>query len=480
MSDPAARPLYETIADALAERIARGDPASGERLPSVRALMRLHRVGLATAARALVELEARGLAEARPRSGFFVTKVAARPDDAPRPTATAATPRPVEIDRLIATLFRAAADRPVVALGAAEIDVDLLPRAELAAATARVVRREGGRAIGYAPADGDPDLRRAVARRMNARGCDVAASDVVITAGESDAMGLALRALTRPGDTVAIESPTYFGILQWLEAAGLEAVEIATDPVEGIDVAALDRVAAERPLAAVVLNPTFHNPFGSAMPPERMAALIEVARRRDLAIVEDDVYGELHFGARRRPLESFDPDGRVIYCSSFSKTLVPGFRIGWCLPGRHAEAFARARPARNFGQPALTQMVLAEYLIGRRHDRHLDALRALFRAQRERIRELVLTHFPPGTRISRPEGGYVYWIEVPPPFAALALHAAAAREGISIAPGPLFSPSGRFEGAFRLSLGRRLDARVEAAIRRLGRLATEAATDHSS
>jgi len=507
---PPSEPRYREIARRLAREIEAGVHAVGARLPSVRALVATHGVSVTTAARVLVELEAEGWAEARPRSGFYVADRAAS-RDAPCRTATVADPAPVDVNRLIGEIFRAgsvaSAGRPMLALGAAELDERLLPHGELAAATRHVLREEGAALLAYGAPAGEPALRRRIAALMARRGVSVVPDDIVVTAGEGDAMGTALAAVAASAgqgaggssasaercsapspsaerlsasfpsaercSAVAVESPCFFGILQWIERLGLRAVTIATDPRRGIDLDELERVAAEVPLVAVALNPTFHNPFGFAMPPARMERLLAIAARFDLAVIEDDVYGELHHGLGPvRPLKAFDRDGRVIYCSSFSKTLAPGHRVGWCVPGRAMAAFARARAPQTAGIGTLPQLALARFLEGRGFGRHLAGLRALFAEQRPRVRALVLEHFPPGTRISDPAGGFVFWVEVPPPFEALAFHRAALAEGISIAPGAIFSPGGGgFATAFRLSVGRRLDGEVADGIRRLGRLA---------
>lgn len=464
---------YEAIAQQIAAQIIAKFYREGDRLPSVRTIMTTNGVSLTTASRALVELENMGYAEARPRSGFYVRirRSEVPSATAPRPTATSQVPREVNVNSLITRLFKAAAASELLPLGAAELDEGLLPHKDLAAVLSRTARAHSAQAVAYSPPAGNPELRRRIALMMGHRGVVVSPNDVVVTAGASEAVGAALRAATRRGDTVAVESPTFFGILQWIERLGLKAVEIATDPRDGISVEELERVARATRIAAVTLNPTFHNPFGCAMPPERMQALADLAAELDLVVIEDDVYGELHFGAQpRRPLKAFDRTGAVIYCSSFSKTLAPGFRIGWCLPGRHGEAVSAVRVTQNYGNNSLSQLALADYLQGRKYGQHLKELRELFAAQRERVRGLVLDAFPAGTRISVPEGGYVFWIEAPPPFEAMRLYHEARAVGISIAPGPIFSPSGGFANAFRISVGRRLTPAVEQGIRRLGGL----------
>lgn len=468
---------YRAIANQIAAHINAGLYGVGDRLPSVRKLQEAHDISATTAMRVLVELEQDGWAEARPRSGFYVRhRAESRSADAPAATKTSPAPSVANVNALIERIFKAnsgaGSERRILPLGAAEVDEALLPHKELAAAVSRTIRDGTAQLLAYGHGAGDPQLRRRLAQLLGDRGLTLVPDDIVVTTGETDALGLALMALTRPGDTVAVESPCFFGILQWIEALGLRAVEIATDPNSGLDLDELERVADAMPVTALALNPTFHNPFGFAMPTDRMQRLLAIAERRGLPIIEDDVYGDLHYGNHhRRPLKSFDLDGWVLYCSSFSKTLAPGFRVGWCIPGRFAEAFERARAPRNAGVATLTQRALAHYLDGRAYRRHLQSLRHLFAAQAGPIRIVVLESFPVGTRISNPEGGFVFWVEVPPPFDAFRFHEAALRDGISTAPGPIFSASGGFTHAFRLSVGRRMTADVESGIRRLGQIA---------
>ncbi|GEO80655.1 aminotransferase-like domain-containing protein [Pararhodospirillum oryzae] len=468
--DAGASYRYQAMTRELIARIEAGHYAEGERLPSVRALMRAHQVSMTTASRVLVELESQGYAFSRERSGFFVQPRPPRTGTTPTTPTPTRTARPavVSMNALVASLFRAQAGEGQLSLGAAELAAELLPTRALTQAMIKVARASGAEGILYGPAGGEPALRHQIARWMGTRGVVVAPEEVWITEGESGAMGAALRALTRPGDLVAVESPTYFGLLRWIEALGLQAVEIATDPRLGVDVEELERVLETLPVAVIAVNPVFHNPFGGTVPPERMQALIRLAARHRVPVIEDDVYGALSFDSHGvAPLRAHDEAGGVLYCSSFSKTVAPGYRVGWCLPGRWAERLALFP----FGGAVLPQRALAVFLAGRAHARHLEGLRALFAGQASRIRALVLEAFPEGTRISDPRGGYVFWVEGPASFDALGFHARARAHGIGIAPGPLFSPTGRFANAFRLSVGRPLTPGVEEAIRTLGRLA---------
>lgn len=464
--------LYRQLADKLLAQIEAGVWLPGQRLPSVRQLMAQEGRSLATVTAALQLLEQQGGVQAQPRSGFYVhPQWRARPPE-PSRTRTGLTRQSPQLSRLAAEVNLAAQWPDLVPLGAAVVHDDLLPGQALQQALAEVARWKRQDCLRYALPPGRPELRRQIVRLMRDWACELTPEQVLITAGETDALDLALRTVTRPGDCVAVESPTYFGILQALEHLGLQALEIATDPRHGLDVDELMRVAQKRRLAAVVLTPNFHNPFGCCMPEAEKARLVAWAAQQQVPLIEDDVFGDLHFGPQRPPpCKAFDAEGWVLTCSSFSKTLAPGYRVGWCVPGRFLEPMLRLQMARNLAAPAPTQLAVAEYLQGRAYGRHLAALRQRFAEQKPRLLAQIARCFPAGTRASDPQGGYLYWLELPQGD-SLALYRQALDTGISLAPGAMFSASGRFDHCLRLSLGLTWSPRVASAIERLGQLAS--------
>lgn len=471
---------YRKVSERLAKAIEVGAYRSGDRLPSIRDLMASEGISQATAIRAMLDLEERGLITSRQRSGFFVkatssTSTAVKTTHEPSiPPATESSPKPnaVNVHHLTQDLFRASRTPKVVALGAADIAKNLMPVAALSSATRQALRGHGAPTWQTPDPHGVPELRRAIARLMALRGMDSSPDDVLITGGETDAMALALRTVTKPGDTVAIESPTFFGILKEIQEAGLKAIEISTHPTTGIDIDDLLWTADNIGFRAVVLNPTFQNPFGCCMELYALRKLTEEMSRRGIPVIEDDVYSDLSFGGKpMRALASSDNMANTIYCSSFSKTISPGLRIGWCIPGRFAPIVKEQLERRPVTTSTLAQITLAEYLRGRRYARHRSQLCALFEQQKSLVRRLIKENFPPGTTATDPSGGYLFWVEVPQPFDAMTFYKAALEKGISIAPGPIFSPSNRFPHAFRLSVGCKLTSEIQRAIQTLGRIA---------
>ena len=465
-------PRYEAIARRFARAVEDGTLAPGEKLPSVRKMRVDEGVSASTVLQALAQLEAAGLVEARPRSGYYVKARAVLP--VPRPS-TPAPHAPTSLDgvsALVAGIYRAAGDPALVHLGTATPAPALLPTRALARAVAAEARRSatGGIDVAYPP--GLHALRRLIAQRAVAAGCQLSEDDLVITSGATEALQLALLAVTSRGDTVAVESPAYYGTLLAVEALGLRVMEVPCHPETGLDVDELARRMLERRVAAVLAVPSFSNPLGSCMPDDAKQRLVELLADRAVPLLEDDVFGDLAFGpARPRPAKAFDRDGTVMYCGSFSKTLAPGFRIGFIAPGRWHDRVEVLKFTTSVATATLPQRAVARFLAEGGYDRHLRALRARLEHNVVRAAAAVAAEFPPGTRVSRPRGGCFLWVEMPPAVNALELHARALEMGVSIAPGHIFSASGAHAGSIRISCGDPWSERVDSAIRLVGRLA---------
>jgi DNA-binding transcriptional MocR family regulator len=296
----------------------------------------------------------------------------------------------------------------------------------------------------------------------------------VITAGETQAMRLALQATCRAGDVVAVESPAYFGVLLQLESLGLRALEIPTDPRAGMDVGALAAAIERYRPAAVVASPTVQNPLGASLSIEAKQALVDLVTRTDTPLIEDDVYGDLGAGDPRPPAcKAFDAAGIVLHCSSVSKTLAPGWRIGWIAAGRFHERVLQARLQESLAGAPLLEAALAEFLSGGDYDRHLRRFRPKIEGAIRAIASRVEASFPKGVRLSRPEAGFLLWVELPSSIDALDVHRRALAEGISVSPGQLFSPQSSFGHHLRLNCANEPTASLLRAIDRIGEICGE-------
>lgn len=460
---------YQALAEELARSIRSGLLKPGDRLPSVRHASASRGISPATVFEAYYLLEARGLVQARPRSGYYVAPAPRRwpaePETASQPDGLS---RPVEISERVFQVLESTRHRDVVPLGSAfpsplHFPLDRLGRALAASAT---TLDPWSTVDDLTP--GNAELRRQIAMRYLIDGTQVVPDDIVICNGALEALNLCLSVLTRPGDTVVVESPCFYAALQALERHGVHALEVATDPRGGIDLQALETAIQRHRPKACWLMTNFQNPLGSAMDGERKRALVDLLNRHQLPLIEDDVYAELYFGTRPPCSRQFDDGGWVLHCSSFSKTLAPGYRIGWVNSPRFAHQLARHKLTASLATCVPVQDALARYLQRGTYDRHLQQLRRNFQRNIEHYTEAIARHFPPATRVSRPTGGYFLWVELPEGTDTLALQRRAADAGISLAPGPIFSAGRSFGNCLRVNCGHPLDARAEDALRMLG------------
>lgn len=465
--------LYQRIAHQLAEDIRRGVYRPGERVPSVRKMSMQLSVSHATVLQAYANLEDQGMIRARPQSGFYVHHT---------PALTAPTPDIAQVERptlvtrssIINQVLSDSRRDGLIPLGAAVPHVDFLPVRALHQQLAKVTRFQSQRAFTYMFSPGYEPLRRQVAIRMRDAGVVIGPDEVVITHGCVDALQMSLRVLTKPGDLIAAESPSYYGLLQLADLLGLKVIEIPCDPDTGLSLEALQLAASQWPIRALVLTARLSNPLGGSMPDTRQKQLLKLAANFDIQIVEDDIYGELMFDPGSiKALKSNDHEGRVIYCSSFSKTISPGVRIGWIVPGRYREEVQRLQTFSTHSACSVTQMGVAAYLENGGYDRHLRFIRHEYRKNLSAFQLAVQRYFPDGTQMTRPTGGFILWVSLPARVNTQQLHVQALDRGISIAPGLIFSNTEQFNHCIRVNCALPWTSEVERALKTLGELAGE-------
>lgn len=473
------QPLYLRLANHYRRAIQTGVLAPDQRMPSVRTLVRTHHVSLSTALQACRLLEDDGLIEARPRSGYFVLKPRRNsipPVNEPDIRQALGTAQYVGIHDRVSDFVAKCEAHPVSANFALAAAVpEAYPMKDLKQAMIRALRQSPQVLVSPVPPQGHPDLRTVLARRALANGINATPDDVIVTHGCIEALNLALRAVARPGDTIAVESPTYFGLLQILESLGMRALEIPTSPQHGLSIEALDLAfQTHGNIRAVVVVPNFQNPLGCVMPDAEKARLVTLCERQQVPLIEDDTYGALNDDDT--PLaatKSWDPTGNVIYCSSLHKTLAPGMRLGWLLGGRWKARIAMLKFAQSRPNEPLAQMAVAEYLGSRAYDRHLARLRRQLKTQREQTAEVIAAHFPRGTRLSMPTGGMLLWLEMPDGRSGLDVFEAALQQGIRVAPGAMFSNGTRYNHFLRISCGQRHTPEIARALVTLARIVGE-------
>ncbi len=477
-----ARSLYRQLAEDLAASIRDGTLKAGERVPSVRELSRDRGLSPATVVHAYEVLEAGGFIETRPRSGFYVSAVWQATSHVPHGPSRVVPPREprttrVDVSELVFQVLESVRDRDVVPLGSAFPSPMLFPFARLARCLSAGARqRDPWSTVDDLP-PGSAELRTQIARRYLRTGSRVLRDEIVVTSGALEGLNLCLQVLTRPGDIVAIESPAFYGCLQAIEALRLRAIEIPTLPGQGADIAALARILDRHPVRACWLMTNFQNPLGALMPEDRKKELVKLLEKHTIPLIEDDVYAELYFGRRPKPAKAFDRSGLVLHCSSFSKCLAPGYRIGWVAAGRFATALQRRKIMSSLSASIPAQDAITLYLREGGYERHLAGLRRALASQQASALDSLSRHLPPGFRVLRPEGGYFLWIELPPGHEAIGIHGRALEAGFSVAPGPLFSAKRQFRNCLRLNYGHEWSPAFDAAVRKLGQILRTATGD---
>lgn len=462
--------LYQQVVDLIALEIDSGALRPGDRLPSLRRMAGNLQVSIPTVKQAYEELERQGRVASRPQSGFYVQvqmrngRVRKIAPDQPGPVAVAC-------QSLIEQVYDGIHRHDVVPLGIANPCMARPAARALHRTMKRVMSRAEERSLSYAPMLGDPGLRRQIAFRYLDMGGAVTPQEVLITNGGQEALALALKSVASAGDVIAVESPTYSGILELIESLGMLALEIETCPSEGVCLDALERSLGRESIRACAFSSSLHNPLGCVTSDEHRARLVEMLEEYRVPLIEDDVYGDLLFDGRRpRPAQFFSRQGLVLTAGSFSKTAAPGYRIGWLMPGRFAARAAKLKRSLSSSSGLLQQLTLSEFMASGEYDRHLKQLRPVLRNHCERMIAAVAAGFPAETRISQPAGGSVLWLELPTGLDSEQLFHQALTHGISISPGQIYSPSSRFRNFIRLSFGHPWGEPLEQALQRLGAL----------
>lgn len=466
-------PLYEGVAGKINFLIEQGALRPGDRVPSIRTLSRQLQVSINTVKEAYNLLEDRCLLEARPQSGYYVR--ARLPELPAEPVVDPPTINPAEVNlsKVYRVVMRDLLDPKLLQLGIAIPNPELLPIQKLNRMLTRETRRFATQSVSYELPPGNLRLRKQIAQRLLLSGCTLSPDQIVITSGCVEAVVLALRALCKPGDAVAIETPVYFNFLQMIQDLGLKALEIPASPRGGISLEALayalDRNAGQVKACIVISN--FNNPLGSRMSDEDKQRLVRMLDERQVPLIEDDIYGDLSFHDDRPSVaKAFDKSGNVLLCSSFSKTVAPGYRVGWIAAGRYQEQIERGKMLVNVATASPTQLAIAEFLANGGYEHHLRSIRRVYARQAAQMSDAIGRSFPEGTRVSRPQGGFVLWVEMPEKIDALTLYEHARLQGITIAPGSIFSIDGRYRNCIRLNAACWTPP-VEVAVETLGRLA---------
>ncbi len=466
---------YAMLADMLEGQIRDGTFRAGDKLPSIRGLHARTGLSISTVYQAFIELEKRGMVLAREKSGYYVKPLLERILPSPKIVRKKPVPRKVTINNLAATLFEAMLTPDVLPLGGAFISESLLPLKDLTGLLKGAPQAELNHNIAtYGHHLGHLGLRRKICQRLAPVCGDVSPDRMVITNGCMEAVSLCLQAVTQPGDTVIVESPTFPWFLQVIEDLNLYALEIPTDCRTGINTAALEQALKRHAVKACLFVPTFNNPMGFTTSDAKKKQLVRLLTDNEIPIIEDDIYGELHFDTMRpAPLKHYDRKRMVLYCGSFSKSLSPGLRVGWTMAGRYHQRVQRLKLNHSIGQPPITQWLAYYYLQTRSFDRHLRKLRTSLKHQISNTAQAIARHFPSTTKISTPLGGVALWVQLDEGVDSLELFRQALEAKVAVIPGIMCASGDAFKNCIRICCGIPYDDRIEQGIRTLGGLIKE-------
>jgi DNA-binding transcriptional MocR family regulator len=466
---------YQYLAGEIEQKINTGAYQPGDKLPSIRKLHKQSGLSISTVYKAFLDLETMGLIEPRPKSGYYVSPISLNRMKAPKFKKISFPPAKIRLSSMTNAVLSAINNPGLLPLGMTVTDPQLLPFKQFARIIKSFSHQEIKAMLSYSLSEGHPGLRRQLALNTVGLMKGITPDDIIITNGCMEAIALALLAITRPGDAVAIESPTNFSYLQLLQELGVLVVEIPANPQTGLDIDEFEKVLQTNAVKACLFMPNFHNPLGAVIPDESKERLVRMANRHELPIIEDDISSELYFGEQRPvPLKTFDQKELVITCSSFSKTLGPGLRIGWVMPGeRFKEKIQSLKGGINVSTSTLDQSIVSRYLESGAYERQMRSLRGALKKQMVQTALAIQKYFPEQTRLAVPRGGSLLWVELPSTIDAMAVYQKAIDHHIAVIPGAVCSNSRQFAHYIQISCGSPFTPEIEKALKTLGRLIHE-------
>ena len=470
---PLEAPLYRQLASHYLEAMKSRVLHPGDKMPSVRTLARQHALSLSTALQACRFLESEGWLEARPRSGYFVKSkkscdmMAVTEPDMTRPHDIAQF---IGIHQKVSEIISMGQRKVRFNLGRAAGAPELYPGKQLNALAARELRLHADLFTKQSRPTGNTAFKDVLAKRALESGMKLNPDEILVTNGCIEALNLALRAVAQAGDVIAVESPTFYGLLQVMESLGMKALEIPTSAQTGISLEALElAIQTYDNIKAVVVVPHLQNPLGSIMPETHKKRLVRMCESAHIALIEDDSYSALvHDGPPLTSLKAHDTTGNVIHCASLHKILAPGMRIGWMVAGRWQARVNMLKYAQTRYNDEWSQTIAGKFMGSPAYDRHLRKIRGTLRVQRDLTAEFISRYFPVGTRCSLPNGGVSIWVELPAGLSSKKIFEAALARQILISPGLLFSNSPRFDHFIRLNCGMPFSDEVKQAYIDLG------------
>jgi len=467
-------PLYKQLFDQIVHRILSGAFPPGFRLPPTRELAAELATNRNTVVRAYTDLENAGFVKSAVGRGTFVALQSLAP---------VATPRPVEGGLPWASLvsgsskleslrrarrFQAVSvGRDMVNLTRMQPSPDLIPDKLLRHCFEHVLRQKGADALGYAPAEGLPQLRELIVEDLARQGVPARAEDVVITSGSQQALDIIARSLIDPGDNFLVDAATYSGAIDAFSLTNARLVPVPSD-AEGPDMGSLERLTRAGAKGLYIM-PNCNNPTGAEISTERRRSLVEWSERAGVPLIEDDYGSDLWLGDLPPPPALRSLSGDVLYVGTFSKKLVPALRVGFVVcPPALRPTLVYVKKALDLGSSLVLQHVLAEFLERGYLRAHLGRTLPEYRARRDALEESLARHLPQGMTWRRPERGLVLWLPLPEDMDSEAVFEEAQRRGVLVGPSALYEVEVRRERGLRLAFCAEDASRLSLGGKRLG------------
>ena len=446
--------LYLVIADALEEQIKNSIFKTGDKLPSVRTICLEHNVSINTAQMAYYTLIGKALVEARPKSGYFVSNWLKDRFELPQTSKPKINYSAKTDEALVSRVFETMGYKKATCFSLGTPSTEFLPITQLNRSLSQAIKELSGCGTKYEKIEGNEELRKQLARWSYITGAKICDTDIITTSGCLNAVAYCLMAITKRGDTIAVESPVFFGLLQLFQSLGLRVIELPTNAQTGIEIDALKKTLSAKKIDICLLNSNFNNPLGSCMPDEHKQEVVMLLNHYHIPLIEDDIYGDLYFGSKRpKTCKAFDEEGLVLYCSSVSKTIAPGYRVGWVIPGKFKKDIFRMKMVQSFTSTTLTQQAVANFFKTGKYENYLRKLRRILHANSFQYTQAITQYFPSDTKISRPQGGLFLWVELNKKHNTLELFDKALNHNITFVPGKIFTLQDQYNNCMRLSYG---------------------------
>lgn len=460
---------FEAFTSNIERNIREGIYKPGYKLPSVRELKKQYQTSISTIQNGYEHLIILGLVESIPKSGYYVANNSAKIEDST--TQHRPVVRDAVFERNVALTTSLRNEKKFAEFNVATPGDLIISQKLLLRTMQQVIREQGVGLLRYYPLNGSVDLKSSIIRHAAGYQTSINPQELLITDGALQALYIALAAVCNPGDVIAVESPCVFSILEVIRVLSLMVIEVPVDIRNGFDVDFLRKACLKNKIKAVVVTPNYHNPTGILLTDEQKKALLAVAQQYDMAVIENDIYGDLNFsGKRPSTIKSFDESGLVMTYTSYAKTLAPGIRLGWLSAGKFMKQAEQIKFAMGSTVSPIYQETVNRLLSSNSYDRHIRAFRMQLAKNAYFTINLLSEHFPQGTSVTTPYGGYNIWVKMPDHVDMDNFYSQCEKIGIRFTPGYTFSFSDIFSRYFRIVFADRYSSPKVQALELAGKL----------